>query len=171
MSQQITFEGQYEYFRCVHHDFNKAYKMVNQYVSELYLLPKKLMDNTAEELNRYISDYKFRKGEKTNDGSYKTIVDFINQMDEFTEETQELYFIHKKHSDKSRMYLKKVEELNEKSEGKIISEYAVEYIGLTNELTQLHESLKKIKSKADEMVDKLERLELRWVNIRQKVCA
>lgn len=168
---QITFEGQYEYYRCVHHDFNKAYTMVNQYVSELYLLPKKLMDNTAEELNRYISDYKFRKGEKLNDSSYKTILDFIHQMDEFAEETQELYQMHKKHNDKSKVYLKRVEELNQKNAGRIVSEYAVEYISLTNELTTLHESLKKIKSKADEMVDKLERLELRWVNIRQKVRA
>ncbi|MBL0309447.1 MAG: hypothetical protein IPP77_07185 [Bacteroidetes bacterium] len=112
---EITFEGQYEYYRCVHHDFNNAYKMVNQYVSELYLLPKKLMDNTAEELNRFVTDYKFKKDEKISDGSYKTVLDFIQQMDEFAEETQDLYQMHKKHNDKSRVYLDKVEELNQKT--------------------------------------------------------
>lgn len=167
---KIPVEGQYEYFRCIHSDFNTAYKMVNEYVSELYVLPKKLIDNTSPVLNRFISDYNFMPGPAAN-ASYETVLEFIHQMDEFAEETQLLFVEHKQHNDRSRVYLKKINELNEKNSGRMVSEYAFDYIDLTPELTELHEGLKRIKVKADKMVDKLEKLELRWNTVKVKVRA
>ena len=82
-----------------------------------------------------------------------------------------LFNDHKHHSDKSKAYLQKVEELKEKTTGKIVSEYAVDFIELTPELNELHKGLKSIKAQADEMVNRLERLELRWDRLKVKVSA
>ena len=161
---KIPVEGQYEYFRCINHDFNNAYKMVNDYVAELYVLPKRLIDNTAPVLNKFISDYTFSTD--GNNIQFEIVLEFIHQLDEFTAETQTLYKEHKGHTDKSKTFLKKLSELNQKCSGRIVSEYAMEYIDLTPELTELHEGLKRIKCKADKMVEKLEKLELRWKTIR-----
>ncbi|MDB5281763.1 MAG: hypothetical protein JWO06_838 [Bacteroidota bacterium] len=165
----MTLEGQYEYYRCIQHDFNEAYKMINRYVADLYVLPKKLVENTGPALDKYITEYSFPQTEGRNTTPYTAVLEFISQLDEFTAGTYDLYKEHQNHNNKSKAYLKKVEELNEKCMGRIISEYAVDYIQLTPELTELHEGLKKIKVRADEMVERLERLELRWENVRIKV--
>lgn len=166
---KIPVEGQYEYFRCINHDFNNAYKMVNDYVAELYILPKRLIDSTAPVLNKFITDYTFTPG--GDNIQFEIVLEFIQQLDEFTLETQTLYKEHRLHTDKSKTFLKKLGELNEKCSGRIVSEYALEYIHLTPELTELHEGLKRIKSKADQMVEKLEKLELRWKTLRVKARA
>ena len=167
----MSLEAQYEYYRCVQRDFNEAYKLLNSYVSDLYVLPNKLVQNTGPALDKYIKDYSFNDEGKRNTTPFDVVVDFINQLDDFTENTMRLFNEHKLHSDRSKAYLKKVEELSEKTRGKIVSEYAVDFIELTPELTDLQKGLKQIKIKADEMVDSLERLELRWDNLRVKVRA
>jgi hypothetical protein len=154
-------ETQYEYYRCAQHDFNEAYKLLNSYVSDLYMLPKKFIENTGPALDRYIKDYSFADEGKKNTTPFEAVIDFIDQLDDFTENTMKLFNEHKMHSNKSKVYLKKVEEMNEKTTGKIVSEYAVDFIELTPELIELQKGLKKIKVSADEMVDRLESLELR----------
>jgi len=164
---KIPVEGQYEYFRCINHDFNSAYKMVNEYVAELYVLPKKMIDTTAPVLTRFISEYTITAN--GNNAPYETVLEFIQQLDDFASETLELYQEHRIHSMRSKTYLTKLSELNDRNSGRMVSEYAVEYIDLTPELTELHESLKRIKQKADQMVDRLEKLELRWKTLQVKV--
>jgi hypothetical protein len=169
----MTLEGQYEYYRCVQHDFNETYRSVNKYVTELYMLPKKFVDDTGPALDRFIKDYYFPENsvsDNTNN-SFTTVVDFINQLDEFTQGTIELFAAHKLHTDRSRAYMQRVSQLNEKNHGKIVSEYAVDYIELTPELTTLHNDLRKLKVTADDMVNRLEKLELRWENIRERIRA
>jgi len=165
----MTLEGKYEYYRCVQHDFNEAYKIVNRCVSDLYMLPKKLVENTGPMLDQYVKEYSI-KGSNA-DSSLEVIIDFINQLDEFTQSTVELLNEHKQHAEKSKEYLKKVAELNEKCSGRMVSEYAVDYVELTPELTELNNGLKGIKSKADEMVNKLHSLEMKWEDIRMEVRA
>lgn len=167
----MTLEGQYEYYRCVQHDFTEASKMVNSYVRDLYVLPKKFVENTGPALDKYIKDYSFAEGSRKSTTSYDAVLDFIDQLDDFTENTQTLYNEHKIHAYKSKVYLQKVESINERTTGKIVSEYAIDFIELTPELKELHASLKKIKSQADQMVDKLEQLELRWDSLRAQVRA
>ena len=55
----MTLEGQYEYYRCVQHDFTEAYKMVDSYVRDLYVLPKKFVESTGPVLDKYIKEYSF----------------------------------------------------------------------------------------------------------------
>jgi regulatory protein YycH of two-component signal transduction system YycFG len=145
--------------------------LVNRYVGDLYKLPKQFIETTGPSLDKYIKDYSFPANGERDNVSFKAVMDFINQLDEFTEDTVVLFNEHKTHTDKSRAYLRKVEHLNEKSSGRIVSEYAIDYIELTPELTELQKGLKHIKTRADEMVEKLERLELRWADIRVKLRA
>jgi phage gp36-like protein len=169
----MTLEGQYEYYRCVQHDFNEAYRAINKYVTELYMLPKKFVDNTGPALDRYIKNYYFPENSVSDNSnnSFSTVVDFINQLDDFTQGTIELFTEHKMHSDRSKAYMQRVSQLKEKNYGKIVSEYAVDYIELTPELTSLHKDLGKLKARADEMVNRLEKLELRWESIRVRIRA
>ena len=67
--------------------------------------------------------------------------------------------------------MNKVANLKDSVAGKIVSEYAVEFVELTPELSKLSSELKQIKEKADDMVSRLEKLELRWAHLRVKVCA
>ena len=165
----MSLEVKYEYYRCMQHDFNEAYKLVNNYVSDLYNLPKNFVDTTGPVLDRYIKEYSFEDGQQST--SFENVLEFIDQLDDFTEKTLNLYQEHKVHTDKSKKYLNKVADLKESVNGKIVSEYAVEFVELTPELTRLTHELKQIKEKADDMVNRLEKLELRWANLRVKVCA
>ena len=167
----MTLEGQYEYYRCVQHDFTEAYKMVDSYVRDLYVLPKKFVESTAPALDNYIKEYSFGDDKQRNVTPFDAVLDFIDQLDDFTENTQHLFQEHKLHAEMSSKYLKKVEWMTQKSSGKIVSEYAIDFIGLTPELKELNKGLKQIKVHADEMVDMLEKLELRWEGIRMQVRA
>ncbi len=162
----MTLEGQYEYYRCVQHDFNEAYKMVDSYVRDLYVLPKKFVENTGPALDNYIKDYHSGSNKLKITTPYDAVLDFIDQLDEFTEDTLQLFEEHKVYSEKRKNYLNKVENLKARTSGKIVSEFAVDFIELTPEVSELQKGLKKIKLHADEMVDKLERLELRWESLR-----
>ena len=164
-------ETQYEYYRCVQHDFTEAYKLLNSYVSDLYFLTKQFIENTGTALDKYIKEYSFEDEGQKNKTPYDVVLDFIDQLDDFTENTVKLYNEHKMHTNKSKAYLKKVEELNQRTMGRMVSEYAIDFIELTPELTELQKGLKHIKAHADEMVDMLERLELRWDSLKVKVRA
>ncbi len=166
----MSLEVKYEYYRCMQHDFNEAYKLVNKYVNDLYVLPKNFVDTTGPILDKYIKEYNANTI-GPNLTPMDTVVEFIDQLDEFTEKTLALFEQHKKHADRSKAYLHKVADLKDKCIGKIVSEYAVDFIELTPELTKLNDELRNIKKRADEMVDRLENLELRWENLRTKVRA
>jgi len=167
----MTLERQFEHYSCAQRDFNEAYKLVDHYVKDLYLLPKRLVENTAPALDKYIKEYSFPDGRAKNTTSFDVVLDFIDQLDDFTENTVHLFEEHKLHADRSKAYLKRVENLKRKSTGKGVREYATKFVELTPELTELHNGLKHLKVQADEMVDKLEKLELRWNILRVNVSA
>jgi hypothetical protein len=167
----MTLELQFQYYCCVQHDFTEAQKLVDSYVRDLYVLPKKFVESTGPALDRYIKEYSFADEKRKNATPYEAVLDFIDQLDDFTENTVALYEHHKKHAEKSRKYLNKVEWLSRKSKGKIVKEYAGEFIGLTPELSVLNNGLKQIKTQADEMVEMLEKLELRWEGLQMQVRA
>ena len=167
----MTLEGQYEHFRTAQRDFNEAHKLIDRYVKDLYVLPKKFVETTGTALDRYIREYTFPEGSSKNTTSFEAVLEFIDQLDDFTENTVDLLNQHKEHDTRSKAYLKKIEELNQRTNGKVISEFAIDFIELTPELTDLHKGLKQIKTQADAMVDKLERLELRWDKLQPKVRA
>ncbi len=167
----MTLELQFKHYCCVQHDFAEANKLVDSYVRDLYELPKKFVESTVPSLDRYIKEYSFPEGEARNITPYEAVIDFIEQLDNFTENTFALYEQHKQHADKSQKYLSKVEWLSRKSKDKAVGEYADEFISLTPELNELNKGLKQIKTQADEMVDMLEKLELRWEGLRMQVRA
>jgi len=167
----MTLEGQYEYYCCAQHDFTEACKMVDSYVRDLYVLPKQFIETTGPALDKYIKEYTFRDEKGRSTTPYEAVLDFIDQLDDFTENTVNLYEEHKQHAERSKRYLSKVEWMVRKSSGKIISEYAIDFVSLTPELKELNKGLKQIKNQADEMVEMLEKLELRWEGLCMQVRA
>ena len=76
------------------HDFNEAYKLVNNYVSDLYVLPKNFVDTTGPVLDKYIKEYSFDdNGQQPT--SFENVLEFIEQLDDFTAKTVDLYEQHK----------------------------------------------------------------------------
>jgi hypothetical protein len=166
----MTLEGKYEYYRCMHHDFNEANKLVNHYISDIYGLPKKFVEKTELVLNCFINSSVKNENAKQ-ESPLNPVIEFMEQLDDFTARTEKLYSQHCDYVSKSNEYMQRVSELEKKKCGRIISEYAVDYVELTPEVIKLQSGLKHLKEVADDLVTRLEKLELRWENLRYKVRA
>lgn len=156
----------FEQYNLSHHNFIEAYKMINQYVAELYQLPKKLVEDAGQALDTFCCE---ESGTNTNfkvENTCEVIIDFMDQVDEFTVHTIRLFNEHKKHVDETKNYIRKVSALKAKYRNGNSPKELKEYNQLAPELNNLLEELKKIKGKADDMVVRLEKLEFRWENIK-----
>ena len=161
--------SQYEYYTALHNDFSEAYKTVNQYVISLYSLPKKFIEETGPMLDRFVREYSVPGSPRNHDLSTRAILDFVGQVDAFTLNTVELFDLHKKHVDNCVSYMKQVHQLETLHHTSSLSECANDYIGLTPQLQVLQNGLTEIKLKADNMVRRLEKLEVRWEKIKPRV--
>lgn len=159
----------YEQYNASHHNFIMAYKIINEYVAELYKLPKRLVEDAGQALDNFCcedqkpaANYKIKK-------SCRVIIDFMDQLDVFTVHTIGLFNEHKKHVDQTRVYIRKISALKMKYNGSHTEKEMEEYARLAPELNKLLEGLRNIKQKADDMITRLEKLELRWENIKVKM--
>ena len=159
----------FEQYNLSHHNFIEAYKMINEYVAELYRLPKKLVEDAGEALDNFCSEEDKPETSLKVQKSCTVVIDFMDQLDEFTVHTIHLFNDHKKHVDATRSYIRKVSALKSKYPTGCSSHEWEEYKKLTPELNNLLNGLKLIKSKADDMIVRLEKLELRWENIKVKM--
>ena len=160
---------QFENYNLSHHNFIEAYKMINEYVAELYQLPKRLVEDAGEALdNFFYADSKPQTSFKMKK-SCMVVIDFMDQLDEFTLNTIELFNQHKKHVDATRSYIRKVSALQTKYKALSVPMIKEEYIELIKDLDHLLKDLRLIKEKADNMISRLEKLELHWEDIKIKM--
>jgi hypothetical protein len=157
---------QFEQYNLSHHNFIEAYKMINEYVAELYRLPKRLVEDAGNALDNFCTEDQIPQADLKVKRSCAVVIDFMDQLDEFTVHTITLFNEHKHHVDETRRYIRKVSALQNKGLGKTEREEKEAYKELTAELNKLLSGLKKIKQSADEMVTRLEKLELRWERIK-----
>ena len=156
---------QFEQYNLSHHNFIEAYKMINEYVAELYHLPKKLVEDAGNALDIFCTEEETSgEGAKIKQ-SCTVVIDFMDQLDDFTVHTISLFNEHKKHVDETRKYIRTVSALKYTKQGKP-NQPEPDYKELTNQLNELLNGLKSIKYRADDMVIRLEKLELRWENIK-----
>ncbi|MDB5284473.1 MAG: hypothetical protein JWO06_3548 [Bacteroidota bacterium] len=161
--------SRYEDYTALHNDFSEAYQVVNKYVLDLYIMPRKFIEETGPALDRFIREYSIPGTPRTHDLSTKSILEFISQVDAFTLDTVNLFNEHKGHVDGCALYMKKVKELERKHDAASMAECADEFLELAPDLLDLHSKLNRIKVQADVMVNRLAKLELRWVRIKTRV--
>jgi len=143
--------------------------MVNEYVTELYKLPKRFLDETQGTMNLISSKQYAPKAPSSSDSSMRVVVDFMNQLDEFTVHTIDLFNKHMEHIDKTELYMKIAMALETKVAGKDLTLFTGEYSKITEQVNQLMYGLKQIKERADETLEWLEQLELQWEDVQIKV--
>ncbi len=160
---------QLEQYNLSHHNFVEAYKMINEYVAELYQLPKKLVEDAGSALDTFCSEDSKSATNIKVEKSCRVVIDFMDQLDEFTLQTIQLFNEHKQHVDATRIYIRNVYAIQAKSGLDNTSKEMQTYNELALELNKLLEGLREIKVKADEMIGRLEKLELRWENIKVKM--
>lgn len=160
---------QLEQYNLSHHNFIEAYKMINEYVAELYQLPKKLVEDAGNVLDTFCCEDSKPSASIKVERSCRVVIDFMDQLDDFTVNTIQLFNEHKKHVDETRKYIRKVSALQTKYKESNSINVIEECNHLTEELNNLLKGLRLIKEKADEMVSRLEKLELRWESIKVKM--
>ena len=160
---------QLEQYNLSHHNFVEAYKMINEYVADLYQLPKKLVEDAGNALDNFCCEDSMSSTNIKLEKSCRVVIDFMDQLDEFTLQTIQLFNEHKKHVDATRIYIRKVYAIQAKPGINNASKEMQACNELTLELNKLLDGLREIKVKADEMVSRLEKLELRWENVRVKM--
>ncbi len=159
----------YEHYHLTHTNFVEAYKMVNEYVTELYRLPKKFLDETEGTMNSVSSKHLSAKAPSANDMSMRVVADFMSQLDEFTMHTIGLFNEHMKHIDETEAYLFNAKALEAKQKGSSWTAFASEYSDLTPKVDELMVGLKQIKERADDTLVWLEKLEVKWEDVRDRV--
>lgn len=165
----LNLNSAFEQYHLTHGNFVEAYKMVNDYVTELYKLPKQFLDETEGTMNLLTGRHFAPKAPSANDSSMRVIVNFMDQLDEFTMHTIGLFNEHMKHIDETEVYMRKVIALDSKFDERNPLQYAKEYTSLTPKVNELMEGLKDIKTKADDTLVWLEKLEVKWEDVQVKI--
>lgn len=158
-----------ENYQLTHSNFVEAYKMVNDYVTELYRLPKQFLDETEGTMNMITSKHFTPKSPSANDKSMRVVADFMDQLDEFTMHTIGLFNEHMKHIDETEAYMKKVMTIESKVNFTDEEGFAAEYQPLLPQVNSLMKGLKEIKERADDTLAWLEKLEIKWEDIQSNI--
>lgn len=153
-------------FRKMTLNFYEAYQLVNEYIVELYRLPRKFVEEAEPAMERYMKEYGIPGSPRRNVLSYPEVAAFIDQLDDLTIEVLLLFKQHKSHFGKSAVYMKKVTMKEPVTENSTVAA-RVSKRELINELDMLNVGLMDIKVKADEMISKMEKLELKWFRLKK----
>ena len=156
----------YHHYSLMHDIFSADYHEVNQYVLELYVRPKQFIEETSAPLDRFLREYTLPGVPRQAEVPTQTVLDFINQIDEFTTQTVSLFNEHKTHVAMCTQYMHKVSLLKEIEHDKVEEEVRLNYLELAPELMQVREGLTKIKEKADWMAERLNNLQNRWAGMK-----
>lgn len=148
----------YENYNLNHSNFVGAYKLINEYVTDLYLLPKQFADDAGRVMNAISNQYAIPQSPEDSSEALRGVLDFVKQLDGLTLHTVNLFNEHKLHIDKTEVYMRAVEALEDA--GEEISD--LEYSELAAEVSELMLGLKSIKEKADRTIEWLDQLEAKW---------
>jgi hypothetical protein len=157
----------FRHYSVMHDMFSADYREVNKYVLELYNRPKQFMDETSAPLSRFLREYTIPGMPRQAEVPTRTVLDFISQIDDFAAETVGLFDEHKNHVTMCDQYMKKVALLKESEQSAVEEELRLNFMELAPELVHIQQDLKKIKLKADTMLQRLQNLQNRWDGMKE----
>lgn len=157
---------QFDHYSKLHNEFAEYYTVINKYIIELYALPRKFIVQTGPVLDRFLREHTVPGSPRDANNSSMSVLQFIGHLDDFTIDAIKLFTEHKAHVTACAEYLKKVTQLQQSYGEDETAQYMHESVGLTPELFNLHQGLIDIKAKADTMIMRLKKLEMKWDGIR-----
>ncbi len=157
-----AYSPDFENYSLTHSNFIGAYKLINEYVTDLYMMPKQFADDAGRVMDTIANQYAIPQSPQDSKPGLRAVLDFINQLDGLTLHTICLFDEHKVHIDRTEVYMRHVEALELK--GEEISD--LEYSELAADVSDLMKGLKAIKEKADKTIQWLDQLEERWEVIK-----
>ncbi len=160
-----AYKTDYEHYNLSHSNFVAAYKLINEYVTDLYMMPKHFSEEAGKVMDVIHREYAIPQAPEKSNETFRSVLEFVKQLDAFTLHTINLFNEHKAHLDWSEVYMNNVERM--KNAGEVISD--LEYSELAEEVNELLSGLRMIKEKADKTIEWLDQLDVRWESIREKL--
>lgn len=160
-----SYKTDYEHYNLSHSNFVAAYKLINEYVTDLYMMPKQFAEDAGKVMDTITKEYAIPQSPENSNECFRAVLEFVNQLDAFTLHTINLFNEHKTHIDCSEVYMKNVEKMRMSSEP--VND--LEYSELAAEVTDLLNGLRTIKEKADKTIEWLDQLDARWDGIKERL--
>jgi hypothetical protein len=160
-----AYRTDYEHYNLSHNNFVSAYKLINEYVTDLYMMPKHFSEEAGRVMDVINREYAIPQAPEKSNETFRAVLDFVKQLDAFTLHTINLFNEHKTHIDCSEVYMSNVERM--RNGGQVISD--LEYSELAEEVNELLNGLRTIKEKADKTIVWLDQLDFSWESIKEKL--
>lgn len=160
-----AYKTDFENYNLSHSNFVAAYQLINEYVTDLYMMPKSFSEEAGKVMDVISREYAIPQSPEKSNEAFREVLDFVKQLDAFTLHTINLFNEHKAHMDCSEVYLKNVECMRNSED--VISD--LEYHELAEEVNGLLSGLRSIKEKADKTIEWIDQLDFRWEAIREKL--
>ncbi len=154
-------------YELVLNEFNSACDALNKSILQFYLAPKNFFKKAGPLLDKFVTRFPV-KGKKTDKKSLKTVVKFMDELDEFTQKTIELYEDHMVYSAESGSYFERVKALSEKYKDNPAL-FTREFAQLTPEYIVLQNDLGQIREKAVEVSAMMKELDEKWKELSLKI--
>ncbi len=158
--------SRFEYFSVLHHNFSELYPSVNHRVINLYTKPRNFILETGPAIDNFLKTYSMPGQPCSMDEQRRGMLQFINQIDDFTNATMYLFELHKIHVGRSAVYMDAMAVLDASHNGQLTEHKISEYISLTPQLVELHNGLRELSARAENMKGRLHTLQLRWNDLR-----
>lgn len=156
----------YNQYLSLHQTFNEEHRTISRQITDLYLLPKKFMEENEKAIQLCLKNRKQETVPHHAELSPFGIRDFLFTVEDFKLQTMELFFEHRLHIDKCTVYVLKVTELQDKFRSKNTPEYEEEFVKLIPQVEELRAGLNNLLVKAKQMAKQLEVIQLRWNKIK-----
>jgi hypothetical protein len=158
--------SRFEYFNTLHNNFSSLYPSVNHRVINLYSRPRNFIMETGPVIDQFLKTYAIPGQPCSQDMQRRDMLQFINQMDDFTNATMYLFELHKVHVARCSIYMDTIANLDAGNNGRLTERKMDAYISLTPQLIELHNGLRELSARAENMKGRLQTLQLRWNDLR-----
>lgn len=160
-----AYKTDYEHYNLSHSNFVAAYKLINEYVTDLYMMPKQFAEDAGKVMDTITKEYAIPQSPENSNECFRAVLEFVSQLDAFMLHTINLFNEHITHIDCAEVYMKNVEKMRMSSEP--IND--LEYSELAAEVNELLNGLRTIKEKADKTIEWLDQLDARWDGIKERL--
>ena len=159
---------QYTQFNALYQEFTVAYINVHVVRREFYLNAKKFVEQTEPELTVSVEKISKSENYQANPFAYQTLVNYLNQFDDFTLTTNKMFSDLQIVLDKSDAYMNKLVERKIDVKNPAPEPETV-YSELIPELNELTTGLKKIGDWATSLETKMNAMQNTWAKTRDAI--
>lgn len=151
----------------LHVQFVEECQQINNEMKALYAMPHKFVQENASAIDRFMSEVNIPGAPESFNRNFDGVKIFVFELEDFKQQTLQLFFEHRAHTDKCAEYLRKSQELRGQN-NKDMCNCAEVSNELFEELNALRFNLKCIREKAGIMTNQLAKIEGKWNLLAEK---